>query len=227
MLMQLIRKDLLLAKKYLIVMIAFIVAAQFLPMIFAGESVSQNASFLIGLVLGQLIFFTTLSQLDGRYTKATALLCSAPYTRDTFVKARYVLLLFLFVFSLIVNIIVTLVLGSIPHISPSFLLLTLLVDVIIFGIYIPLEIRYGYTKVRFIYMAIILVIAFLPQLLVNSLSSIGSEAQAASAGIIGSIVSGLQSVPILVWCVIMVVAIVAVLYISIRKSIKIFSKKEL
>ena len=227
MLMQLIRKDLLIAKRYVIVMIAFIVLAQVLPMIFSAQSAAQNGSFLIGLIFGQLIFFTTLSQLDGRYPKATALLCSAPYTRNDFVKARYVLLLLLFVFCYVVNIIVTLILGSIPLISPIFLLAALLVDVIIFGIYIPLELRYGYTKVRFIYIAVILVIAFLPQLLVSLLSSINSGSQSINTEIIENIFSATQSIPVPVWCLILALVIVVVLYISFKKSLSIFNKKEL
>lgn len=227
MIMQLIRKDILLVKKYMIVIVAFIVAAQVLPMVFSTEPTAQDASFLIGLIFGQLIFFTTLSQLDSRYPKATALLCSAPYTRSTFVKARYVLLLLLFVFSYIVNIIVTLVLGSTSLLSPAFIIATLLIDVIIFGIYIPLEFRYGYTKVRFIYIAVIIVVAFLPQVIVGLLSPLNEGAQSSGSGIIENIFMATQSVPVPVLCLIMVVAIIAILYISIRKSIKIFNKKEL
>ena len=227
MLMQLIRKDILLAKKYMIVMIAFIVFAQVLPMIFSAESAVQSGSFLVGLVFGQLIFFTTLSQLETRYPKATALLNAAPYTRSEFVKARYLLLLLLFVFSFVVNIIVTLILGSIPFVSPTFILVALLVDMIIFGIYIPLEYRYGYTKVRFIYIAVILVVAFLPQLLVRFSYTIEGSAQALDVSFFGEIYSVYQSIPLPVWCVILVAASAAVFYLSIRKSIKIFNKREL
>ena len=208
-------------------MIAFIVLAQVLPMIFSAESAVQGGTFLVGLVFGQLIFFTTLSQLETRFPKATALLIAAPYTRNEFVKARYVLLLLLFVFSLVVNIIVTLILGSITLISPVFILVSLLVDMIIFGIYIPLEYRYGYTKVRFIYIAVILVIAFLPQLLVRFLYTIESTAQALDLSFLGKIYSAFQSIPLPVWCVILVAASAAVFYLSIQKSIKIFNNKEL
>lgn len=227
MLMHLIRKDFLLAGKYVIVMIIFIVAAQALPMVFAAQTAVQSGSFLIGLVFGQLIFYSTLSQLDGRYPKATALLCSAPYIRDTFVKARYVLLMLLFVLSYIVNIIVTLIIGATPLLSPTAVLVALLVDVIIFGIYIPLDFKYGFTKVRFIYVGLILVIAFLPQLFVRLFSTIDSGSQSSNTNIIDSILSGVQSIPMPVLCLIMVLATIAVLYISIRKSIKIFNRKEL
>ena len=228
MIMQLVRKDLLLAKKYLIVFIAFIVAAQILPMLFAADATAaQNGGFLVGLVFGQLMFFTTLSQLDGKYPKATALLCSAPYTRDTFVKAKYVLLLLLFIFTYIVNIIVTLIIGSMPFLTPTFLLLALTIDTIIFGIYIPLEIKYGYTKVRFIYMAVILVVAFLPQLISQFFYSIDFGAKPHESGILDKIFLAIDSAPTPVWCVIMVLVIVLVFFVSMKKSIIIFSNKEL
>ena len=227
MLMQLIRKDLLVAKKYVIILIVFIVAVQILPMFMSSESTVSIANFIFGLIFGQLIFFTTLSQLEGKFPKATALLCTAPYTRSTFVKAKYVLLLLLFVFCYIVNTIIMLIIDPSALLSPIVVLTALLVDAIIFGFYIPLELKFGYTKIRFIYIAVILFVAFVPQFLLSLLQALTSITQSAAGEFIVNIISAIQATPAPVLCLILALVIVAVLYISFKKSFSIFNKKEL
>lgn len=224
MIIQLLKKDFVVARNYILIVLIVLVGFQIFFANFGPTNefpVYTNAiGFLMSIILCTIIIFNVLSQYELRYPKVTAYFCTMPYLRSTFVKAKYISLIAIFLFGLISNTIVSLVANAEALLSVPAMLLTLMVTIIVFGIYIPFEFKYGYIKTRFFFVVIVLLIAFVPNIVANFLPSL-------DATFIESVIDTFSQVPTFAWCLIFAAVIVAGFCISMRQSIKIFENKEL
>jgi len=148
-----------------------------------------------------------------KYPKAEALLCSTPYSRSSLVKARYAFLLLIFAYCCVAYNILALLFANIKFLAPSSYLITLLICVILFGIYIPFQYKLGFEKTKYFFMIVIMGSPFLLTLLIKVNIKVD--------------ITGFSAMPIFVQYLIPIVAIIAILFISMNVSIKIYSKKEL
>jgi ABC-2 type transport system permease protein len=88
MLFNLVKKDFILAKKYLLLLIAIAVVVQIFITIKVNFSSGGFLGFFITVLYFEFMLFNTVSMLEDKY-KGSALLCTTPYTRNTLVKAKY------------------------------------------------------------------------------------------------------------------------------------------
>jgi len=95
------------------------------------------------------------------------------------------------------------------------ILTVLLFSVIIYGVYMPIEFKYGLTKAKFVFMIGIFALSFGPVLFANLFANITIDFSALAA-----ISSGVKNI-------VLALASIAVFGISMMVSTKIFSKKEL
>ena len=143
-------------------------------------------------------------------------LCAAPYTRSAVVKAKYVFSLLIFAYCCIVYAIMMLVINQQPNnFDLTTILTVLLFSVIIYGVYMPIEFKYGLTKAKFVFMIGIFALSFGPVLFANLFANITIDFSALAA-----ISSGVKNI-------VLALASIAVFGISMMVSTKIFSKKEL
>jgi len=148
MLYDLVKKDFLLAKKYLIVML---IAAFAIPIFITSKIGSNSGGFLnffITVIYIEYMLLSTVSLNEHKY-KGAGLLSTTPYTRDTLVKAKYLFILMIFLFCYIIytitSIFTTIPVLTINTIGISFLLITAL-----FGVIIPIQYQFGYEKTKYI-----------------------------------------------------------------------------
>jgi len=215
MLLNLVRKDILIAKKYVFVTMLVVIAIPLFIML-AAPSLSGFFPFLYTVVISELLLLQAISQEEAKCPKASALLCAAPYTRSAVVKAKYVFSLLIFAYCCIVYAIMMLVINQQPNnFDLTTILTVLLFSVIIYGVYMPIEFKYGLTKAKFVFMIGIFALSFGPVLFANLFANITIDFSALAA-----ISSGVKNI-------VLALASIAVFGISMMVSTKIFSKKEL
>lgn len=214
MLLQLVKKDFLIVKKYVFFMMLLAVAV---PLFVAWRlpEISGVISFVYTVVFTELIICQAVSQEESKYPKAAALLCSIPYKRSSIVKAKYVFFLLLFFYCWAVYTLMALLVPGIDAIDLTVVLSVLMVGMIVYGIYLPLYFKYGAEKTRFFFMICIFLIAFGMPLIYKYLASLHID-----FSILTSI-----SAPII--NLIMVLLFAVALSVSMTMSIRIYSKKEL
>jgi ABC-2 type transport system permease protein len=172
MILHLIKKDILLAKKYVLIVMLVAVLIPILVLIISdrtGSSLPGFVPLLYMVVLTQLVLLQNISHLEYRSPKAPALICASPYTRKSFVIAKYAVFVLLFVYCLIAYSVVALVVDSSKLLDLTSILAVLLIGVTLYGIYMPVEFKYGVIKTRFIFMVTLLLIPLGPVLFMEPL----------------------------------------------------------
>lgn len=214
MVLHLIKKDILIAKKYVLFTLP-VIAAIPLFILYYVSSLSSFMPFLYMVVLGELVLLQAISQEEAKFSKAVALLCAAPYPRNAIVQAKYILFLLVFAYCWMIHTLMMLLLNPSKLLDPTMVLTVLFLCVIVFSIYMPIEFKYGYTKAKFIFMFVIILLSLAPTILVEHFPNLtsGFSAWAAASSDIKNMVLAITSI--------------AAFIISMLVSGKIFSEKDL
>lgn len=214
MIWNLVKKDILIAKKLVFVTMLVVIA---IPIFISWTAplAPDFIPFLYMVVMAELLLLNAISQEEGKCPKAAALLCATPYTRHAFVIAKYLFLLVIFAYCYIVHTLVMLVMANSISLNPTTILTVFLLSVFIYGIYMPVEFKYGVTKAKFIFMIIILLFSLGPSMFVSFFTNINID------------FSTLMGMSPLIKNFVLVSASVAVFGTSMMTSMKIFSKKDL
>lgn len=219
MILHLIKKDILLARKYVIIvmLVAFIIPLLFLVVDRRSEtSISAFIPFLYMVVLTQIVLLQNVSHLESKNPKAPALLCASPYTRKTLVQAKYAFFALLFVYCFIAHSLVSLIVDVSKLLDLTSVLAVLLISVALYGVYVPVEFKYGVIKTKFIFTITILLISLGPVLFAELLPNI-----------IALDFSVFSAIPTAILNTLLAVLSMALFLVSITVSMKIYAKKEL
>lgn len=151
MIFNLVIKDFILIKKYLIFLFAFVVIAP----IYVSSSFDFHdgglTSTLLTILLVAYAMFSTVSKLEDKY-KGGALLCATPYTRNAFVKAKYLFVFVIYLGIIIIHVTTSIIVPSMvgQQLNTNSLGMTFLIVTVLFGTLIPLQFKYGFDKTRII-----------------------------------------------------------------------------
>lgn len=171
MLINLVKKDLILVKKYLLIMFIFMAAA---PLYLSSKLTFSGggfAGFLITVLFFEYILFSYVSKFEDKY-KGAALICATPYTRNAFVKAKYLFVFVLFICSVIIHIItVSIAPSSMERLNVHSFGITFLALSLLFGILIPVQFKFGYDKTRMISFVIVFITPIILPALVQWMES--------------------------------------------------------
>ncbi|MBZ9607530.1 ABC-2 transporter permease [Clostridium estertheticum] len=212
MLVHLVKKDILLIKKYLLLLVTFPFAIPLFMMIQPSQFWGLSA-FLLSVIFSVFMLYQYVLMAEMKYPKAEALLCSTPYSRSSLVKARYAFLLLIFAYCCVAYNVLALLFVKIEYLTPYNYLIALLISVILFGVYTPVQYKFGFEKTKYFFMILIMGTPFLLTVLIKANIKLDFTV--------------LSAMPILVQYLIPIVAIIAILFISMNISINIYSKKEL
>lgn len=150
MLFSLVKKDLLLVKKYLLFMVVFSIIAPMFITVKISFPGGGLLGFFITVLFTEYILLNTLSSLEDKY-KGAVLLSATPYTRKTLIQARYLFSLIIFVGVYVIYTVTSFVspvpLGQLNLFTAglSFLFITAYC-----GVLLPVQYKYGYEKTKFI-----------------------------------------------------------------------------
>lgn len=214
MLLYLVKKDFLLIKKHvpLIVSLAFGIPLFFM---WKAPDLMGFTAFMISVMYTEYMLVQSISLAETKYPKADALLCAVPYSRSAVVKARYVFFLFVFVLCYVAYGILSLIIPQISVLSGFDLLITLLIILTFLGIYTPLQYKLGYEKMKYVLMIITIAMPFVLPQIVTALVESNIDFQV------------LGNLPVFAQYLVLAVFILVVTLLSLAASIKIYSKKEL
>ncbi|WP_243526984.1 ABC-2 transporter permease [Bacillus pseudomycoides] len=167
MLINLVMKDFMLVKKHFLILLVFAAIAP----IYVSTQLQLNdgglVGFLLTVILMEQILFGTISKFEDQY-KGAALLCATPYTRNAFVKAKYLFLFVIFICVSIIRIITTIIIPSgIEKLSINALGITFLIVSILFGILLPVQFKFGYDKTKIITFFTVFLIPFVAPTLIK------------------------------------------------------------
>lgn len=171
MLFNLVKKDLILAKKYLIIMFFFAIGAPIFIEIKTDFIGGGFMGFFLTALFTQYMLFNTVSIAEDK-SKGSALLCTTPYTRNTLVQAKYLFILVIFIFNCVIYTITSFLAPvNMPMLNLSTVGISLLIIVIYFGIFIPLQYQFGYEKTKYIASFLIFISPFVFPYIVMFLQS--------------------------------------------------------
>lgn len=214
MLFHLIKKDLLLMKKYILFMLALTIILP-LFVVWRLPSYASFAGFILCSVYVEFMFFMLLCQKEAVYPKAEAVLCISPYKRESLVHGKYTLFVLIFIYCFIIYELEAVIFPVLC--TPfSYLSLIFLINALFFSIYIPFQYKFGFERCKFGFMIILLATSFLFPTIMKTII----EQKPVDFDKISSLPAPLIIIGLL--C-----AGIAALTVSMRISVRIFKSKAL
>lgn len=166
MLFHLVKKDFLIVKKYVLLMLAVCVIIPPFMIWRTGAAYVGSMSFVLSAIFSVFMLLQYVSLKEHQYAKASTLLCSTPYPRKLLVLSKYIVCLLIYGICCVIFWIETFVfpvLGGFHVEMPVFMFLVL---AIFLGIYLPVQYKLGYETTKFAFFIIIMASPFIvPQLL--------------------------------------------------------------
>lgn len=214
MLLHLVKKDCLIIKKYLFLMM-LVAFGMPLFILWRMPQFLGFTAFLLTVMFVELMLIQSVSLVEAKYPKASALLCAVPYPRSALVKARYLFTGFIFAYCYAIYGIESWLLPQINPLTPFGAIAGLLIVTILFGIFVPVQYRFGYEKTKYAFTLAIMATPFLLPTIVKAISSAHSK------------FSGFNALPPFVQYLMPAICILIIGFISLTISIKIYSKKDL
>ena len=101
MLIHLVKKDILISKKYAQLVILMAIG---IPLFIGWRmpEFAQYTGFALAVVFSEFMFFQNLSMKENQYSKASALLCSTPYPSRGLVQSKYIVFILIFVYCVLI-----------------------------------------------------------------------------------------------------------------------------
>lgn len=163
MFIHLIKKDFMIIKKYVLIMLAI---STVIPITIMKElpEAGGMAAFAAAAVFSIIILLQYVSMKEYQYPKTIALLCASPYPRIWLVFARYIFCIIVFLGCTLIFYIETLFIPGLGAFQFSVIGTAFLVIAVFVGIYLPVQYKVGYEKARFIFLIAIMGFSFgMPQ----------------------------------------------------------------
>lgn len=219
MLISLVKKDILISKKYAVLSLAVII---FMPLLvsYTQPAMRGATSLILTVFMESVMFQLALSETEIKYPRATVFLCATPYTRKKIVQARYLLHTLVFLCCCVVYMIEGLFISFVAAVSVHDILLCFFVLVLTMGIYIPVSFKFGYEKTKFFliifYFALIMVISIFSTFAFRIMERIAAF----------SFFSGVMENPLLQNVLLFIIG-VALWLLSMMISIRLYNNKDL
>lgn len=211
MLFHLIRKDILIVKKYVLIMV---IAAIAIPpfMLWRAPEYTGILGFILSIIFSVFMLLQYVSLKEYQFPKAATLLCSTPFSRKMMVLSKYIFCITMYITCCIIFGIETLFIPGLGAFNVKLCMFMLLVVSVFIGVYLPVQYKLGYEKTKFAFVVVIMTSPFIfPQLLKMESLNLDVFSNISPIVIYGSIVA----------------FSLVVLTVSILLSIKIYDDEDL
>ena len=159
MVWSLVKKDFLLAKKFMLLMLGIGIA---IPLYMSTQAMvsGQLGVFLFMAMYMILILSQYIGSVEAKYVKTEALLFASPYDRKSFVLAKYAYFLITFCACTLIYFVMGLI--SVIHIAFDWhnVLVTLVIVSLSYGIVLPMQFKFGVDKMRILFMFLLLSVTY-------------------------------------------------------------------
>lgn len=160
MLLQLVKKDFLIVKKYVLLMIAVCVVFP-LFLIWRSLEYAGILGFVLITIFSIFMLLQYVSLKETQYPKASTLLCALPFSRKDIVLSKYIFcILIYFACSLIFGL-ETLLFPQLRNVGYELPALSFLAISVVLGIYLPVQYKLGYEKTKMFFVVLIMASPFL------------------------------------------------------------------
>lgn len=165
MVIHLVKKDMLISKKYVVLVLALGILIP-LFVLWRIQAFSETLGFVFSVIFSEFMFCQNLSMKENQYSKASALLCSTPYPRSGLVISKYILFIIVFGYCVMAYAIDILIFPQMGNFNLCYILMVFAFVSIVYAIYMPIQYQLGYEKTKFFFMVVILAASFgLPTLI--------------------------------------------------------------
>ncbi len=165
MLFHLLKKDVLIVKKYVLIMLA---AAVLIPpfMLWRAPQYTGVLGFMLSVIFCVFMLLQYVSLKEYQFPKAATLLCATPYPRKMIVLSKYIFCMVTYVACCLIYGIETLIIPELGSCNIKLFVLMLFITCIFIGVYLPVQYKLGYEKTKFAFAVVIMASPFiLPQLM--------------------------------------------------------------
>lgn len=212
MLFSLVKKDFLIVKKYVTIML--IVSFVIPPiMVWRTPEASGAMGFTLSVIFSIFMLTQYVSLKEYQYPKATTLLCATPYPRKMVVLSKYCFCLIIYVVCCVTFGIDTLIFPTLGIFDVKMAAIIFLVITILLSVYFPALYKLGYEKTKFAFVIIFMASPVLFAFLLKPENVIKFDF--------------LNTIPAAVITVLSIIIGFIVLLISALLSIKFFEKRDL
>ena len=165
MLFHLLKKDVLIIKKYVLVML---VAAILIPpfMLWRAPQYTGILGFMLSVIFCVFMLLQYVSLKEYQFPKAATLLCATPYSRRMIVLSKYTFCMITYVACCVIYGIETLIIPELGTCDIKLFLLMFFIVSAFIGVYLPVQYKLGYEKTKFTFVVVIMASPFiLPQIM--------------------------------------------------------------
>ena len=155
MLFALLKKDFLIVKKYVLIMLLFIFL---IPpfMRWRTPEFTGVLGFVLSVIFAVFMLLQYVSLKEYQSPKAATLLCATPFTRKAMVLSKYIFCMMIYVICCIAFEIETLVIPGLGTADITMFALMFLVTALFIGVYLPVQYKLGYEKTKFAFVVVIM-----------------------------------------------------------------------
>lgn len=165
MLFHLVKKEFLIVKKYVLIML---IAAILIPPVMRWRTpeFAGTFGFILSVIFSIFMLLQYVSLKEHQFPKAAMLLCAAPFSRSIMVLSKYIFCIVIYVACCIIFGIETLLIPGLGTSGIALFILMFFVTSVFIGIYLPIQYKLGYEKTKFAFAVIIIASPFiLPMLM--------------------------------------------------------------
>ena len=165
MLFHLVKKEFLIVKKYVLIML---IAAILIPPVMRWRTpeFAGTFGFILSVIFSIFMLLQYVSLKEHQFPKAAMLLCAAPFSRSIMVLSKYIFCIVIYVACCIIFGIETLLIPGLGTSGMELFILMFFVTSVFIGIYLPIQYKLGYEKTKFAFAVIIIPSPFiLPMLM--------------------------------------------------------------
>lgn len=165
MLFHLIKKDVLIIKKYVLIMLA---AAVLIPpfMLWRAPQYTGVLGFMLSVIFCVFMLLQYMSLKEYQSPKAATLLCATPYSRRMLVLSKYIFCMAIYVVCCVIYGIETFIVPGLGSCDIELFVLMFFITSVFIGVYLPIQYKLGYEKTKFAFVVVIMASPFiLPQLM--------------------------------------------------------------
>lgn len=145
MLFALLKKDFLIVKKYVLIMLVVIAL---IPPVMRWRTPEFTGvfGFILSVIFGIFILLQYVSLKEYQFPKAATLLCATPFSRKAIVSSKYIFCMAIYAICCIVFELETLFLPGLGTSDIKLFAFMFLIVSVFIGIYLPIQYKFGYEK---------------------------------------------------------------------------------
>lgn len=159
MLIQLVKKDFLIVKKYVLIMFAVCVIFP-LFLIWRSPEYAGILGFVLITIFSVFMLLQYVSLKETQYPKASTLLCALPFPRKDIVLAKYIFCITIYFACCLIFGIETCLFPQLRNIGFEIPVILFLIVSLFLGAYLPVQYKFGYEKTKLFFVVLIMASPF-------------------------------------------------------------------